>query len=839
VEGILEFRVLTHNFSAEYGRNAGAVISAVTRAGTNEFHGSVYEFVRNNIFDARNFFNPGALPAFRRNQFGASAGGRLIKDRVFFFANYEGLRQRQGNTLISNVPDLNARRGLVPNASGQLQPVTLNPAIVPYLNLYPLPNGRNFGDGTAESISTVSAPATDDYAMERMDFRLSDKDNFYWRYVYDPSISATPEFVPLFSTSITGTDHFLVLSETHVFSGASLNEFRFAFNRTAPSTDSLPVTPLAPSLSFIPGLAFGNIKYSAVSSGALQLSTLGTNNGGQQSWTQNLFEENDTFSTVRGAHSLKFGVDFERVQLNNVFGTASRGSYTFGGLQGLLAAQATQFTFLLLDSTSTNRRGWRRDLLGWFVQDDYRLRSNLTLNLGLRHEFFTNPLEVNGKSSHLINVTDPKNTPGPPYETPKANFSPRAGLAWDPKGNGKTSVRLGAGLFYNHLDGRTWYQNASNSSDFAKTFNVSNPVFLNPFAAGVNLGALQANQGIQFHSDTPTVIHYNLEVQQQLAGSLSLRVGYVGSHGYNLTREGEFDTKVPQILADGSKLFPATGPLINPNFSSLLRIATDAHSNYNGLQVVLQKNLSAGLRFQASYTYSKALSEADEIATGQILSTPTVPLDVYNLARDYSLSAYDQRHNFVLNGVYQMPWEKRLNGRLAKTALGGWSVNSIFSYGSGLPFDVLAGFNNSRNGDSNQPDRPDLISGANSNPINGVTAGCQGITAGQKLHSPDRWFDPCAFSLPAAGTFGNLGRLTATAPGLVTLDFTFVKSTPIWEQKRLEFRAEFFNLFNHANFGLPVAAVFNSSRIRSGNAGLISSTIGSNRQIQLGMKLIF
>jgi carboxypeptidase family protein len=842
VEGILEFRLLTHSFTAEYGRSAGAVITAVTRAGTNDFHGSVYEFVRNNIFDARNFFNPGALPPFRRNQFGASAGGRIIKDKLFFFANYEGLRQRQGNTIIAIVPDANARRGLLPNAAtGQLQQVTLNPAVVPYLNLYPLPNGPSQGDGTAQFLANFSAPATENYAMERMDWRISDNDNFYGRYVFDPSESITPNSLPTFVIPFFSTDHLVVLSETHVFSGASLNEFRSAFNRTARGQDSYPTVPIDPSLSFVPGQVLGTIQYGAtndISKG--QLSVLGTASGANQSALQNLFQVTDTFTTVRGAHSLKFGVDLQRTQLNGaLYVNPVRGAYVFGGLQGLLAGQATQFQVLLENGQSTGRRGFRRILTGWFVQDDFHLRPNLTLNLGLRHEFFTAPSEVNGRSSNLHNLTDAANTPGPPFLPSKPNFSPRVGLAWDPTGSGKTSVRLGAGVFYNQIDGRTWYGTATINADFLKVFQIANPPFPNPLANGLPAGALQNNDSVTYHADTPTIIQTNLEVQRQLARTLSLRAGYIGSYGYHLTRVAELNTRIPQILADGSKLFLAGAPRYNSHFASIQETMTDAHFNYNALQVEFQKTYSAGLTFHASYTYSKALSEADQIVAGQISSIPNIAMDPYDLGRDYSRSAYDQRHMLVVNGAYLMPWEKWLHSRLAKATLSGWAINGIYSYGSGMPIDMLTGFNNSLDANSTNPDRPNLTPGFSNNPIHRITAGCQGIPAGQKLQTPRRWFDPCAFTLNAAGTYGNLGRLTVSAPGLSQADISLVRTMPLTERKKLEFRAEFFNLLNHANFGLPNNAIFNTSRLRSGSAGLISSTTTDNRDIQLGLKLMF
>ena len=313
--------MLTHNFSAEYGRNSGSVISSVTRSGTNDFHGSVYEFLRNNDLDARNFFNQGALPAYRRNQFGAAAGGPVKRNRVFFFANYEGLRSSQGLTVIAVVPDANARKGLVPNAAtGQLQSVTLNTAVTPFLNLYPLPNGPSNGDGTAQYITNFSQPTTENYSLERMDFRLSDKDNFYARYVYNPSDQTQPRPVPIYVLEYTAGNSFLVLSETHVFSSTSVNEFRAAFDRTYRKMDSHPIVPIDPSLSFAPGLTMGTIKFATGTTGggaaAAGLSEIGAHSATPNANAQNIFQESDTFSTVQGSHSLKFGADLERVQLN-------------------------------------------------------------------------------------------------------------------------------------------------------------------------------------------------------------------------------------------------------------------------------------------------------------------------------------------------------------------------------------------------------------------------------------------------------------------------------------------------------------------------------------------
>ena len=842
VEGILEFRLLTHNFSAEYGRSSGGVLSAVTRSGTNEFHGSAFEFVRNNVFDARNFFNPGDLPPFRRNQFGGTLGGRIIRDKLFFFLNYEGLRQVQGNTVIASVPDVPARSGLLPTGpvdpgAGKptLQQVTVNPSVVPYLKLYPLPNGGNHGDGTADFIEDFGATASDDYAMERMDYRLSDKDNFFWRYVYDYSTAVFPKPLPTFVNPYTGTDYLLVLSETHIFSGSSLNEFRGAFNRLMRQSDNNSVTPIDPSLSLIPGQPFGVFTMSS------QLTDLGSLQ--QTAWHRlNLFQESDTFSTVRGAHSLKFGGDVERQQNNNLNISAGRGQYLFAGLSQLLAGASSRFNGTLVSGPPNligiAQRGWRRTLFAWFVQDDFRVRPNLTLNLGLRHEFWTAANEVNGLSESLRHLTDPKMTLGPEFVPSKLNFAPRAGLAWDPTGSGKTSVRLGTGVYFNHLDGQTWFSSGYPNADFSHTYNINNPLFPNFLANGYppQSGA-QLTQGVQFHPPTPTVIHYSLDVQRQLQGTLSLKVGYIGSHGYNLPRNTQQDIRVPTILPDGTQSFLTTSPFINPNFSSIILLLDDTHSNYNALQATLQKTFSAGLQFQANYTYSKAMADSD--GQGLTSEVPAAQVDPFNIGREYSLAAFDQRHKFLLNGSYQMPWEKWLTGKLAKAALGGWAINGVFTVSSGHPFTALSGFNNSQNGDAAAPDRPNGAPGFSNNPNHGVTAGCQGVKANQKLGTPNLWFDPCAFVLPAAGLYGNLGRNTVIGPGFSNIDFTLVKTTTLTERMKLDFRAEFFNLLNHANFGLPNIKVFNSSRARSGNAGQVIATDVANRQIQLGMKLIF
>ncbi|HYR83923.1 MAG TPA: TonB-dependent receptor [Terriglobia bacterium] len=857
VEGILEYRVLTHNFSAEYGRNSGGVVSMVTRSGTNAFHGSAYEFLRNKVFDARNFYNQDELPPFQRNQFGAAFGGPIKKDRMFFFVNYEGLRQRQGRTFVSTVPDANARNGLVPctaaptapcNTSTNLASPPLNPASLPYLRLYPVANGRVFGDGTAQAFIDLSVPTNEDYRMGRVDYRISDKDNFYIRYIASTGTSSFPRPGAITADLEGGGYHFASLSEAHIFSPNSVNDFRFAFNRTDPSVTSVPIGNWDPkALGFVAGLPFGGITYSSGNqgggggSGASQQLSGVELRAPDRRFTQNIYQVDEALSYNRGAHALKFGAHYERIQLNFPSGTAG-GTYQFQGLLQLIAGTPQRFTF----SPQLFTPAWRRNLFAWYIQDDFRVSPRLTINLGLRHEFLDTPVEINGRSGNLIDARDTAITPGPPFISSKKNFSPRVGLAWDPTGSGKTSIRAGAGIYYNFVDGRTWYMGSGTTQGalFSNSINIGSATAPPPWPridpkAFANAPRSTYSFGFNNLLKEPTVIHYNFDIQQELPSAMTLGVGYIGTRGYRMGRLVAENVRIPSTLPDGRLLFPATGPVVNPNFQDISGLYTDAHSSYNGLQTSLQKRLSAGLTFTINYTWSKAMSDADEVGNAQSNGVAPTTLDRTNLRRDWSLSTFDQRHTLVLNGRYQFPWDSKLKSGLAKGFLGGWFINGIFNASSGQPFNINTGFNNSRNNDPLQSDRPDLAPGFSNNPTSGVTAGCPGVAAGQKLGTPDLWFDPCAFVLQTPGTFGNLGRNTVIAPGFQEFNFTLAKNTVLREGTTLEFRAEVFNVLNHANFTLPARTVYSNATTRTGGAGVIGSTQGNNRQIQFGLKLNF
>jgi hypothetical protein len=872
VEGIREFVILTHNYSAEFGHSAGGVVNAVTRSGTNQFHGSLYEFLRNSAVDARDFFQTGPVAPFRRNQFGGAIGGPVKKDKLFFFSNYEGFRQSLAiPSPASSVPNADARKGNIPcaitnlpcNASTGFAHVVISPTQQKYLNLYPLPNGPDNGDGTGVFNFNAKQPIVENYNMERVDLHISDKDNFYARYIYDPSnrLRFTAN-IGFWSTQDNANNYFSQIGETHIFSPNAVNDFRAAFNRTFRGTTIGPVNPLVaslitPDMSFVPGLPLGRMPNSV-------LPTLGNLNATPAINLQNLFEEGDTFTLVHGRHSFKFGFDLQRIQVNQFSGGGTRVSWTFGqaagvgGLQSFLAGQpssldaGTVIGTTSLGTLSLQNFGWRQWLPSWFIQDDWKVTSRLTLNLGLRHEFYTDLREVNGHSGTLVNLTDTASTIGLPFHTAKMNFAPRFGLAWDPTGSGKTAIRFGLGIYFNQVSrqeaGASDYQFSATYSFNCNWTDATKPNLCATYPlapASPPLSSSKTESIVQNPLPTPTIIQYGLDIQRQLTATMTLRVGYVGWYGYHLTRYLEADTR---MVNPATGLFSSSAPTLNPGFSSIPEIRADTVANYNALQADFQKALSTGLTFRTSYTYSKALAEAD--STQNRISDNTangyVSFDPLNPGRDYGRSGYDQRHTVVVSAQYDLPFAKGLNGRLQKAVLGGWAVSGIWSYGSGIPLNINTGFNRSLNGDNKittGPDRPNLNPGF-TNPSSGVTAGCKGIPAGQPLGTPDRWYDPCAFSLPPAGTYGNLGRNTLNGPGTDKTSFAVVKNTALTERMKLQFRAEFFNLFNHPQFNVPNDLVFSSSGAYAATAGRITLTDGTvtglgGRNIQFGMKLTF
>ena len=853
VEGIREFRILTSTYSAEYGRASGAVVNSVTKSGTNELHGVAFHFLRNSALDARNFFdrdpsNPlvrSDPPPFKRNQFGGALGGPIQKDRTFFFGNYEGLRQRLATTGFATVPTAEAKNGILPvldrdNRAVGTRTVPVNPAVRPFLALYPNPNGNIHADGTGNFLSANSVPTTEDYLMVRIDHQVNQNHSLFGRYSFDDDSRVELNSLANVEAATRARRQYATLQLNSSLSPVLLNNFRFAFNRSGQFTDSLPTEQLPPEVSFIPGLTIGNLGIRGRSAASATVyAVLGTSDSAPRSYNYNLFEWGDDLTYIRGKHSLKFGGSAKRIRDNTAQNTSLRGLYSFDTFETLLLG--TPASFSAVKPGQDAYRGIRQSIFNVYGQDDLKVNSRLTLNLGIRWEAATEPGEVNGKVSNLVRLTDPAVTVLDRYfQLSKKNIQPRVGFAWQFNSSGTSVVRGGFGIFHDQVVPLFYSLQVNKYPPFYELLqvNATAPNIRFPDAY-LQLGqqSLVRLTAVAPNHKTPAKNHYQISIQQQLFTDMVVEAAYVGSKATNLWRVSEHNTR-QYVLVNGQKFFPAGSPRKNPNFDEIRTITTDTDSNYNSLQLKVRRTSSRGLQFQVAYTYAKSIDELSGIGTTDIENRDSgASLDPEDPGRDRGRSIFDMTHNFVVNFSYPIP--VRFQQKVPSFLLGGWEVSGITTLRSGQPSTPQLGFEHSRNGGGGRGDRPDLVPGASLNPIQGVTAGCTGTPAGEKLGTPNRWFDPCAFQLPAIGTYGNVGRTTITGPGLRTFDLSLVKNFSLSEAAKLQFRAEFFNLFNRANFGAPRPLPLASNGSHPSTAARITNTTTTSRQIQLAMKISF
>jgi outer membrane receptor protein involved in Fe transport len=817
VEAVLEFQVLTNAYSAEFGRSAGGVINAVTRSGQNRFNGSLFEFHRNSAFDAKNFFDPAdkEIPAFKRNQFGGAIGGPIRKDKTFFFAAYESLIERLGVTGVSAVPDADARQGRLPGGRA----VTLHPSIPAYLQtFFPLPNGRNLGGGVAEYLFTESQPTNEHFVQGRIDHQLSSRDTVWGRYTFDNgNVDRQPSNKPPIAfTKERSRNQYLTLEHQHTFASGMLNTARFGFNRSVQEADNVRTVDIPANLAFVPGEPPGYISISGV------VTELGGDFRLPRLDRLNNFQWGDTLFLTRGAHALKFGAQGQRIQFNQNTVSQRGGVLNFDNLELFLQGRARSAD-VALPGLVDPVRGYRQSLFGFFVQDDYKFRSNLTFNLGLRYEFATVPTEVNGKISNLRNVTDSQLTVGDPWHNNPSlkNFAPRIGVAWDPFGDGKTSVRAGFGIFYDEILPKYYFFSGSLNPPFTTRTSINNPPF--PIITqGFNPNApIRAQlQTVNFDLQTPYVMQFNLSMQRSLPGDVDVTVAYAGSRGNHLIRIGDANL-APESIVNGVKTYNPTAGRRNPNFTGIFQRVTDAQSFYHSAQLSVIKRYSAGLRAQLSYTFSRSVDDSSGINSQDFGNVVQYGLDWYDRTIDRGLSAFHVKHNLTFNWTYDLPFGRSLKG-LSGALVKGWQLNNITAIRSGTPFTVRLGFNRSGNLNTTSfsaNERPNLKPGASSNPVLGGT---------------DRYFDVNAFELPPVNTRGTLGRNTLIGPGSVNVDASLGKSFALGESRSLLFRAEVFNLPNHPNFAVPSGQIAFTP-----TAGRITSTVTTSRQIQLGLKFTF
>jgi Carboxypeptidase regulatory-like domain/TonB dependent receptor len=811
VDTLQEFRVLTNGYSAEYGRSAGGVISAVTRAGDNQWHGSVFEFVRNSAFDAKNFFDPAdqKIPHFARNQFGGVFSGPIARNRTFFLASYEGLRQRLGVTNRAFVPNAAARNGDIP----KLAKITVDPAVPAYLNLIPLPNGRDFGDGTGQYISSASNLDDEYFIAGRVDHRFSDMTSIFGRYTFNNAAVQIPDNLQLFTSGTASRNQYATVQLTRIFNERLLNNVRFSYNRSTNRTTPEALRSIDPALSFFPGQPLGQISVTG-------LFSLGPSRFGPSFNELNLFQLGDDLSWVAGRHSLKIGFDHREIYLPTSRPQSPYGFYQFNSLANFLRAAPASVELALPGSEAVRR--WRQSMTAAYIQDDFRLSRRLTLNAGLRYERTSVPREVDGLEANVRNpLIDTTTTVGQLYRNPSnLNFAPRLGLAWDPLGDGKTSVRASFGVFFDPL-WTDFYANAANRMPpFYTLGSVGNPVFPNASAVTSSPNFVLGRQDTLIYDPAnPYSLHTNLSLQREVMKGGTLTVAFVRQRGLHEVRLVDQNQAIPIIQPDGRKFFPANSVVRNLNFSGIRHKTTDGQSSYNGLQTAFEYRRGKYLSFHTSYTWSKAIDDGSIVTTQG--GDNDLPQDPDSRGAERGLSNYDLRHYFVSYVTTELP---RFGGPEWLTA--GWQFNAISTLASGNPFSVVVGFDRARArfqaGAS--PQRPDLVAGHSINPI---------------LGGPNRYFDPAAFALPEAGYYGNLGRNTLIGPGLTALDLAINKTFRLRERLNLQFRTEVFNSLNHPNFSIPNQRTVFSSTGAIGSAGSITTTRTSSRQLQFGLKLTF
>lgn len=854
LEGIQEVRIITNAYNAEYGINMGAQMIIVTRSGTNAFHGTVFDYLRNSALDARDAFNyktartPRRLPNFVRNNYAGSFGGPIKKDKTFFFATYEGLRDSLGLTTFSTVIPASAK---VNGGAGGVPQI--NPVIKPFLQFWPDPNLPNNGE-----TYPASQPETETYGQLRVDQNFSATNTVFFRFTIDNTERLTPITFGQYATSTASYNQFDTLSYSHIFSPTLLNTARFSFSRANAPTHTVGPEITGPQYSFVAGVPAGAITIGGItgwSAGAVPRATL-----------QNIYTESDDLYYTRGRHALKFGVILSRFQRFLNAGAAPRGSISFANLTSFLLGQPTGYT--VQTGSGTNQPFIRQDNFyapGFYAQDDLRVRSNLTLNLGLRYEFHTNYVETHDLASALRDrLHDATPTLGQIFVNPSMpDVSPRFGFAWDIMGNGRTAVRGGIAYMYNTLSPNS-LSATQQTPPYILTSTVTNPPVLTSlpltFPPGV---ASKSLGGVDYHLQQPRIMIWNLTVERQLPWQMVATAAYAGSRGYHLMNITDGNPVVPTILPDGTKFFVANAPRLNPNWGSYTLNEAESNSWYNALQVGLTKRLSKGFQFQSAYTFSKSIDEGSAETPGDNRNTSPYPADPNNLALEKSLSPIDVTHNWRFNAIYRLPGLASKGGVLEKL-LNGWELSGILALQTGYPFTPALVGNRSLSGvvggtGSQLPDRPNLVPGRNnSNITSGTTAGCPGVAAGQKLGTRDLWFDPCAFTLQPTGFLGTAGRDILRGPGFANLDFSIKKITPLrflGERGELEFRAEAFNILNRTTLATPsgngenvtaspggdvfAGAPQNATELPLATAGKINVTTNISRQIQLALKIRF
>ncbi|MGA2268687.1 MAG: TonB-dependent receptor [Bryobacteraceae bacterium] len=883
LENVQEFRVDSSNYPAEYGTGTGGQISFITKSGSNDFHGSVFEYVRNDAFDARNFFDKAAKSVLRLNQFGASTGGPIAKDKAFFFLNYEGLRQNTSSPIVESTLSAAARAKAVPS-------------IQPLLGAFP--TGQTPSSDPNFDIVNVNAPSnvTENSGGARFDYNLTSKYRFYARYFRDQGQSAQTQNSTgsIYATAIVPQN--AVVSLTQLLTPTIINETKFGFNGAKTRVEGIPgPSPNANingvTINLSGSVALGGIAGQsgsaglAIPSGLIRLSS--SFNGRGAPYTNFSTSYIDALSVLHGNHSMKFGAEIRALTLYNdqLGGT----TYSFANVTDFLANRPSSIAFngdLSAKSPFTGLSGnahMRQNYYIFYAQDEWKITPMLTMSYGLRWEYYQPLHEVNNKDV-VFSIAQGTILPNAShwYDSSKHNFGPRLALAWSPKAlNNKTVFRIGSGYYYG--PGQTEDQLQPEANDRIGTTISSGPLLAYPLDINqvyANYDINSATLGYQpraygvGYTIPERILQYTASVQQELPGNTVLTVAYVGSQGRNL-----FLRSITNLITSVGMNQTTGVAIVNRQFGN--RFAeidyktSGGNDHYDSLQTTINRRFSAGLSLGAQYTWGHSIGDSGGSNEANTAGNP------YNFEADHGSNNFDVRQSFNLTALYELPFGKGMKylghaSRAADMALGGWQLGGVVNARTGVPIDVLITrpdvvyrdtrdgsiyanpvvvggqvftvpvVNTLGGGNSRNVRRPDVVAGVDPYSHNGLS-----------------WLNPAAFSVPLAGAFGNSSRNSLSGPGLSQLDLTLGKKFPVTEKANIEFRAEIYNILNHANFanpgnlrlqqeipsgpgaaGLQPGQAFTTSTAGA-NFGVLNSTvsnqigIGTNRQIQLALRLNF
>lgn len=861
IDAVDQISVLGSNYPAAYGRTSGGIINAVTRSGTNSFHGDAYEFLRNSALDARNFFD-GPIPPFKRNQFGGSAGGPIQKDRTFIFGDYEGLRQSLGLTTVDTVPSA-AARGVGPNGvavpavlcsipQGPPNPCSPRPvtgaftpdpttgvdkSILPFLQaFYPLPNGPLLGNGDTGIFTFAGQQITNEnYFTVRLDQKFSAADSAQVTYMRDSSKTVQPDEFNELHSDIVSARQVVSLHEAHVFGANTLNTARFGFSRAVGIVGrvSSVINPriVDSSYGFVPGEFVGGVR--AVP-GVTDFTGGPTPQGFNRSLAWNSFQSGDDLFLTRGTHVITLGASIERMQSNELSTGNINGVFRFDSLSDFLSNQPRVFQGI--QTGGLPDIGLRQTLAGAYVQDDIRLRRNFTFNAGLRYEMVTVPTEAHNRISNLQNLTDARPRVGAPFfQNPTLrNFEPRIGFAWNPSA-GKTLVRGGFGVFDVlplPYEFNLSFQRAAPfvNSIFANTLKPGDfPT--NAYAAGLASPSALGTY-VEQHPKRNYVTQWNLSLARELSSTLAITVGYVGSRGVHLPyRVDNIDMVLPTLTPTGY-VFPATATsqTLNPNFGRIDSTLWQANSFYHALQADFAKRISRGIQFHAAYTWGKSIDTLSATEADDAFPNGLFNQLFFDQRTTRGLSDFDVAQTLVLNFTWELP-SPASSSRLPRWALSGWQFGGVYKASTGQPFTPILGGDPAGMKLDETSEHPGLLGGP----------GCASLT---NPGNPNTYIKAQCLAFPGLNRWGSLGRNSLIGPGVSNLDFSIFKNNPlkrISESFNAQFRAEFFNILNRANFASPTQnlAVFDQTGLPVPSAGLITSTQTTSRQIQLALKLIW